>query len=68
VLRNNQAVTNLFTATKQIGADIFVTNTTVRIFTTDHITNVVVSLSTPTVTYRPIWMSCWWGPAVKRLC
>jgi hypothetical protein len=51
VLRNNQAVTNVFAVTNQIGPNVFVTNRTDRVYTTDHVTNVVVTLSTPTVAY-----------------
>lgn len=48
-LRSNQAFTNLFTITNQVGVDIYVTNQTVHTFTTDRVTNVVVSLSSPTI-------------------
>src|SRR6185503_17634203 len=36
-LRNNLEVTKTYTVTNQVGVDIYVTNTTVRVFTTDHI-------------------------------
>jgi hypothetical protein len=45
LLRNNQIAANFFGVTNQVGPNVFVTNTTERVYTTDHVTNVVVTLS-----------------------
>jgi hypothetical protein len=49
--RNNQVVTNVFAVTNQIGPNVFVTNRIERVYTTDHVTNLVVSLSAQTVSF-----------------